>query len=277
MKKYATAISAKDFEQVKLHVETGYTNADSMRILGINFYNGPVKGVVEFLKKGGLLVVPAAPALITVKKDPVYYKSLLDADVVIPDSGFMTIVWRFIQKERINRISGLEFLKAFFNDEQIKKESDLILVDPTPKEAEANHKYLTEIGFNISRENSYIAPMYAKNKVEDENLLNIIKNTRPKYIIINLGGGTQEKLGAYLKKNVGYKPAIICTGAAIAFLTGQQAEIPDWADRWFFGWLFRCFEKPKVYVPRYLKAFKLVSLIVKYGKNSPVNKPFIVS
>lgn len=242
----------------------------NFRILGIDFFNGQVKDVVHELKSGGLLVVPAAPALITIKNDHGYFKSLLDADVVIADSGYMALIWNVFNKQKINRISGLAFLKDFFADADVKAASSMVLVDPTPKDAEANISYLNSIGFRLTKDISYLAPMYDKSNIIDPELLAFIEEKRPAYVLINLGGGTQEKLGAYLKKHLSYKPAIICTGAAIAFLTGRQASIPEWADRLFLGWLFRCIEKPKLYIPRYFKAFKLLGLMIQYGKRSPV-------
>lgn len=270
MKKYATAISTEQYQRVNLHVEAQTPSQELLIVLGITFYNGEVQGVVDALKSGGLLVVPAAPALINIKKDPAYYKALLLADIVIPDSGYMTMLWRITQSEKINRISGLEFLKVFFADEEIKESADILMVDPSKVEGESNCTYLIQQGFKKTNLKSYIAPVYDKSKVEDKELLSLIKERRPKYVIINLGGGTQEKLGAYLKANLSYKPAIICTGAAIAFLTGQQVHIPRWADKLYLGWLLRCIEKPKVYIPRYFKAFKLLTLILKFGKNKPV-------
>jgi UDP-N-acetyl-D-mannosaminuronic acid transferase (WecB/TagA/CpsF family) len=206
---------------------------EKLKILGINFFNGNVESVVRALNNGGLLVVPAAPALIAIKKDHDYYRALLDADIVIADSGYMALIWNIFK-------------------------------------AKANHDYLDSEGFNLQKESSYIAPLYDKSNVTDIDLLRMVEQQKPAYIIINLGGGTQEKLGAYLKRNLTYKPAIICTGAAIAFLTGHQASIPSWADKFFLGWLFRCLEKPKLYVPRYFKAFKLFILMMQYGKRAPV-------
>ncbi len=58
----------------------------TVKILGIDFSNRSSADVVEKLKSGGLLVVPAAPALVTIKSDPDYYDALLNADVVIADS-----------------------------------------------------------------------------------------------------------------------------------------------------------------------------------------------
>lgn len=244
---------------------------NTTKILGIDFYNGSVQGVVDKLKSGGLLVVPAAPALINIKEDQVYYSSLLNADVVIPDSGYMALLWNLVHIKKVNRISGLEFLRAFFIDKDVKSLGSFLLVDPTEGASSANQSYLNSVGFSLTSKNSYLAPFYDKKDVKDEALLRLAEINKPSYIILNIGGGTQEKLGSWLKDNLSYKPAIICTGAAIAFLTGQQANIPNWADKFYMGWLLRCFENPKLYIPRYFGSFKLIFIMLKYGSRNPLN------
>ena len=79
--------------------------------------------------------------------------------------------------------------------------------------------------------------------------------------MINLGGGTQEVLGNYLKKKLNYKPSIICTGAAISYFTKQQAPLTNFLDNIFLGWLVRIIFNPIVFLPRYLLAFKLFFLV----------------
>ena len=60
------------------------------KILGINFFNDSVENLFNQLNvKGGLMTVPAAPALVNIMKDKLYYDSLLESDVVIADSGYM--------------------------------------------------------------------------------------------------------------------------------------------------------------------------------------------
>jgi len=242
-----------------------------VNILGIDFFNGQVKEVVDILKNGGLLVVPSGPGLASIPSDITYYRSLKSADVVIADSGYMTLLWNTTHSMKVNRISGLEFLNAFLADEEVQKEHNFLLVNPRKEDADINLKYLNIQGFHLDEKNSYIAPFYPKGKIEDEELLKLIDEKKPKYVIINLGGGVQEILGAYLKKNLSYKPAIICTGAAIAFLTGEQAHIPSWADKLFLGWLIRCIEKPKQYIPRYLNAFKLLTVMIQFNPKAQLN------
>jgi UDP-N-acetyl-D-mannosaminuronic acid transferase (WecB/TagA/CpsF family) len=90
----------------------------------------------------------------------------------------------------------------------------------------------------------------------------MINFQKPKYVIINLGGNTQEVLGYYLKQNLKYKPVIICSGAAISFFTQKQAPISNFIDKLYLGWLVRILFNPKVFLPRYLKAIKLLFIVL---------------
>ncbi|MBS1729886.1 MAG: WecB/TagA/CpsF family glycosyltransferase [Bacteroidetes bacterium] len=247
-------------------------NQNRIQILGLHFFNGSEQMVVHILnQKGGLLVVPAGPALVNIKKDADYYRSLKNADIIIPDSGYMSLIWNLSHRKKIKRLSGLEFIQAFVDDRTVQNASGIFLVDPNAAESKKNKELLITKGFKEDRIHSYLAPFYGKKKVEDPELLAQIEKDKPPYILINIGGGTQEKLGLYLKENLSYRPAIICTGAAIAFLTGAQAKIPDWGVKAYMGWLFRCVHQPKIFIPRYLKAFPLAVMMIKYGADNPIS------
>jgi UDP-N-acetyl-D-mannosaminuronic acid transferase (WecB/TagA/CpsF family) len=105
--------------------------------------------------------------------------------------------------------------------------------------------------------------------MEDPALLAILRARRPRHILVTIGGGKQERLGLYLKRNLEYRPSIHCTGAAIGFLSGDQVRIPVWADKLFMGWLFRCVSEPKQYISRYWGARKLLPLMLKYRDQLP--------
>jgi UDP-N-acetyl-D-mannosaminuronic acid transferase (WecB/TagA/CpsF family) len=88
-------------------------------------------------------------------------------------------------------------------------------------------------------------------------------------VILTIGGGSQERLGLYLKQRLSYRPAIHCIGAAIAFLSGDQVHIPVWVDKLYLCWLFRCLSNPKRHIPRYWSARKLVALMWRYRNRLP--------
>jgi len=236
---------------------------NNYKIFGIPFINGGFKQAISILKNGGLMVVPAAPALATIQNDKKYYDAILNADFAIPDSGFMLLILRLLKGIKMNKFSGYSFLHSFFDELKINNSGTLFLVDPTIEDSEINNKFLNEIDIMIKKSNHYCAPIYDKKDIIDYELLKIIEKVRPKFIMINLGGGVQERLGSFLKNNLSYKPGIICTGAAIAFFTGSQANIPLWIDNLYFGWLWRCIKDPKIFIPRYLMAFKLYFILSK--------------
>jgi UDP-N-acetyl-D-mannosaminuronic acid transferase (WecB/TagA/CpsF family) len=97
----------------------------------------------------------------------------------------------------------------------------------------------------------------------------MIQQHRPAHIIIAIGSGAQEKLAFYLRENLSYRPSIHCIGAALGFITGDQTAIPEWADRFFLGWLFRVVAQPRHFIPRLMRGFELPWLIWKYGENLP--------
>ena len=79
----------------------------------------------------------------------------------------------------------------------------------------------------------------------------------------------QEKLGYYLREQSNYRPAIHCIGAALGFVTGYQIAIPDFADRFYLGWLFRLMAQPRTFLPRLWTARELPWLIFKYREKVP--------
>jgi len=247
-------------------------NADSCKILGLYFFNGSLADALKLSRKGGLVVAPSGPGLASdLTNCGVYARALLEADLVLPDSGLMCLWQQWFCTETINRISGLTFLTGYLKNWSVEKESSFWIM-PDEKQAKANLSWLSQNMDYPAREcDVYIAPMYRKTgDIEDSILLNKIRESKPSTIFIQVGGGVQERLGLFLKNNLEYRPTILCTGAALAFLSGEQVRIPSWVDRFYLGWLLRCFFAPQIYIPRYLKAFRLLYLLNKFGKECPV-------
>jgi len=231
--------------------------------LDINFVDGLYSKIFDKIKLGGFMVVPSGPGLSSIGKDLQYTEAVKNADFAIPDSGFMVLLLRWLKGIKIKKLSGFKFLN-FFLKENFQK-NELFLIDPNAYESKKNNDYLNKIGIPIEQSNHYVAPIYNKNKVEDKELINILNRleNKPKYIMINLGSNIQEPLGYYLKNNISYKSGIICTGAAISFFTGSQANISPLLDKLSLGWLWRIIKNPSVFLPRYYNALNLFFLILK--------------
>lgn len=243
--------------------------SDYRKILGIRFFVRSAREATRIGLSGGLVVVPAAPALVDLARDASYRDALVRSDLAITDSGLMVLLWMLLRRERIWRISGLEYLRLLLEEPALKAPKDVLWVLPTPASRDRTLDWLRERGFPTEADDCYVAPMYTRDAVVDPDLLARVAARRPFHVVIALGGGVQEKLGLYLRDRTDHRPAIHCIGAALAFLTGEQVAIPHWADVLLLGWLFRCVSQPRLYVPRYWKARKLVPLLLRYGEHLP--------
>jgi len=240
------------------------------QILGIKFYVGDLSGLLDLCAEGRFVVVPAAPALVDLPTDVDYREALEQSDFAITDSGFMVLLWKILTGRSLIRISGLKLLRGLLAKDDLRRPGSSVWIMPTVREMEVNVEWLSRNNYAVTKDSCFIAPVYPKGPLSDPDLLRFIEARRPQYIIVNIGGGVQERLGLYLKRNLSYQPSIICVGAAIAFITGLQANIPVWADAWMLGWLFRCLHAPRKFIPRTWKGFRLIAILAKYRERSVV-------
>ena len=224
----------------------------------IKFYSGDYDQIKYEFDKGGVLVAPAASALANIDTDKQYYSSLKNSKIAILDSGFFCILLRIFRFQKVKKLSGFLFLKTFLDN--FKNQQKILFIDPSKKSNILNIKFLKSK--KIINFKTYIAPNYNK-KFFDLKLLNLINNYKPKYIVINIGGGSQEPLAIYINKNIKYNASIMCTGAALAFMTGEQAPINKFIDKIYLGWLTRIIWNPKLYLGRILKSFKIIKFFFK--------------
>ena len=225
----------------------------------IKFFDYNFKYILKKLVSGGgYIVAPAASSLSEINYKKKYYIALKYADIAILDSGFFCILLRVFKNLRVKKLSGYLFLKLLLETKTIK-DKKFFLINPTLFEQKKNFNLLRSHG--IINQRHYCSPIYNFSNYKDFKLLKKINLYRPDFIIINLGGGIQEPMGAFLKQYLKKKnTAIICTGAAISFLTKVQAPINEFYDNLYLGWMIRLIHKPKNYFPRIINSFKLISL-----------------
>jgi len=252
-----------------------------VQILGLDFFDGGVAAAVDrALEHRGLIVAPSGTCFRRLQRDEIYRNAMTRAELVLPDSGFMVLLWRLLRGKRIPRISGLAYLKELLGRAEFRGDRSVLWVLPNENARDQTLLWLQSHGFLTTADDCYIAPIYGK-IVEDPALLERVHSRQPGHIVIALSGGVQEKLGSYLREkslpppdlpspasDLGY-PAIHCIGAALGFITGYQVSIPTWADRLYLGWLFRLLSNPRRFLPRAASALALPGLILKCGERLP--------
>ncbi|HEY5078968.1 MAG TPA: WecB/TagA/CpsF family glycosyltransferase [Opitutaceae bacterium] len=239
------------------------------KILGVRFYISDLDGLLELVDGGGLIVVPSAPVMTLLEDDPAHREALEGADFAITDSAYMVLLWLLRTGERIKRISGLRLLRGILGRGGFKGPGETFWVMPSQADAAANLSWLRSQGYGVSGGDSYVAPMYPRRgPISDGELLKRVANHRPRLVVIALSGGVQERLGWYLRNHLDYRPAILCIGGAIAFLSGQQTRIPVWADRLALGWLIRFATSPRSFAAKVRGVHRLRPMIWKFGSGS---------
>jgi len=91
------------------------------QILGVRFFNGDVDEAIVFMSgRGGFLIAPSGTCFARLREDDSYRRAIVAADMAIADSGLMVLLWRLLQRENVNRISGLKYLKRLLG--RLKRE-----------------------------------------------------------------------------------------------------------------------------------------------------------
>jgi exopolysaccharide biosynthesis WecB/TagA/CpsF family protein len=238
------------------------------RILGVSFFNGSVRDAVERARHaGGLIAIPAAPALLKLKYDEEYRLALQKADLVLADSELLALLWRLVSARRLKKISGISYLKCLLADSDFRKRDKLFLIVASNTAKSKAIDWLRQCGFPIDPDDCNVVEPAVHG--QEHALLFEIEKLRPQHVIIALAGTGQEKLGLYLRDFLLYRPSIHCVGAALGFLTGTEHPIPEWAERFHLGWLSRLMAQPRMFLPRIGIAFALAGMVFKYRSELP--------
>jgi UDP-N-acetyl-D-mannosaminuronic acid transferase (WecB/TagA/CpsF family) len=243
---------------------------ETQTILGVKFFAGSLDEALRFAARGGLVVFPSGPGMsCDLLRESAYREALKHADLALTDSALMVLAHNLSGGKKVPRISGLRFLRAVLDGPYLREAGAAFWVMPSASDAERNLAWLRSQGMETPEGNCYIAPRYARGEIEDQQLLEEVRRSGARWLILAIGGGVQERLGYFLRRNLTPTPTILCIGAAIGFVTGTQANIPPWADRVYLGWLLRCVKNPASFVPRYWRSRGLPFLVWKYRERMP--------
>src|SRR6202789_1855002 len=125
-------------------------------ILGINFFVGTAAEAVQRMRAGGLLVVPAAPALKDMGTKASYREALMNADMAIADSAYMVMVWNWLQHDSIRRVSGLEYICELLEPPDVREPGNALWIMAGSKSAELNLAWLRQQGIEVPEDCVYL-------------------------------------------------------------------------------------------------------------------------
>jgi N-acetylglucosaminyldiphosphoundecaprenol N-acetyl-beta-D-mannosaminyltransferase len=127
------------------------------QILGLQFFAGTAQQAVDLMRGGGLLVVPAAPALIELQTNAGYREALLGADMIIADSAFMVMIWNSLRTKHIHRLSGLEYLRVLLMQSDARAYGNTLWIMAGERSSKLNLEWLLAQGIRVRHECTYNA------------------------------------------------------------------------------------------------------------------------
>src|SRR5690348_6953683 len=120
------------------HALTATASDGYRKILGVQFFVGDASQAVANGMRGGLVVAPAAPSLLGLCEDGEYRQALLESDLAITDSGFMVLLWNTFAPDRIQRVSGLKYLRLLLSEPEVRQPGATFWVMPSEEALQRN-------------------------------------------------------------------------------------------------------------------------------------------
>jgi len=239
------------------------------RVLGISFWNGSASGAVaEVASSGGCVVIPASPALLKLNYDESYRSALQQADIVLPDSELLALIWRMATSRPLRKTSGFEYLTSLLASAPFQQDRSALWIVSSELAKEKAVQWLQLHGHDLAGHSFRIVAAETLSAAPHALLLEIEKR-QPRHVVIALRGAGQEQLGIYFRDYLLYRPAIHCVGAALGFLTGDEPRIPSWTRKFHLAWLARSASQPGLLFPRIIIALTVAGMIVRYRSQLP--------
>ena len=108
--------------------------------------------------RGGLVVVPSAPVLVTMVSDPQTRGALRGSRLALTDSGLMVLLWNLLKRDQVVRVSGLEYLDLLLREPSLAEEGATFWIMPNERAMQRCLTWLTERGYPVQGDSFYIAP-----------------------------------------------------------------------------------------------------------------------
>lgn len=178
-------------------------------------------------------------------KNELFFKSLIDSDLILFDGIALKILCKFFGKDYGKNMNGSDFLPVLISKFKDKKYTIFASNDVALNMFMEKHKDL-DILTALNGFHSY--DKYIKEiKKEDSDI-----------ILLGMGMPKQEILSSMINKN----SIIINGGAIIDYMSGFKSRCPGFFTRCNLEWLYRIFYEPKRLFKRYADGLIILFKII---------------
>jgi N-acetylglucosaminyldiphosphoundecaprenol N-acetyl-beta-D-mannosaminyltransferase len=206
----------------------------------------------RFISSGrrGYICVTGVHGVMEAQSDPDFRTILNSAFINTPDGMPMSWIGHFQGYRGMSRVYGPDFMmemcrlsvqRAYRN---FMYGGDIGVAPLLAEKLKQRFPGLQVVG-------TYTPPFRPLNPQEDQELLTLVRESKPDILWVGLSTPKQERFMAqYLDRlNI---PLLVGVGAAFDIHTGRTKDAPDWMKQSGLQWLYRMLQEPKRLAPRYL-------------------------
>ena len=199
-----------------------------------------------------ILVTPNAGHLKNISDDQELSKIYSTAELSLIDGWPIAIAAKNASKLKITRVTGSDLLPELFT--QLTKGIRVGIIGGNNESLirQSLETSFPELNIQIIDTSQWTNSVYDIRRLRE-----LVQYNALSIVLLCLGHPKQELLAKELKNYdwAGSRPDwIMCVGATIDFLTGEQKRAPRFFQKIGLEWLFRLITNPKKFTQRYLKA-----------------------
>lgn len=199
------------------------------------------------------VVTPNVDHAVLLQENEALRQSYDNAELILADGH--PIVWasRLLRRPLPERVPGSELVPCLFDSFNERGDLKVFLLGAQPGVAETAAANMKSQWPRVETVGVYSPPFgFEKDTAECDRILERIASCRPDVVIVGLGAPKQEIWVNQHYQNIQAK-AVLCVGATIDFLAGEQKRAPVWMQKSGIEWLHRMCSQPGRLVKRYAR------------------------
>ena len=219
---------------------------------------------VKLLKsvKPSILVTPNAGHLTNIFGNPELSEIYSTAELSLIDGWPIAVAAKNASKLKITRVTGSDLLPELFTDLTKDIRVGIIGGNNELLIRQSLESRFPELNIQVIDTSQWTNSVYDIRRLRE-----LVQYNALSIVLLCLGHPKQELLAKELKNYdwAGSRPDwIMCVGATIDFLTGEQKRAPRFFQKIGLEWFFRLITNPKKFIQRYLNAVvPSLKLIIK--------------
>ena len=213
--------------------------------------------VITGKMKGKVIVTPNVDHVVRFHQDIAFRKEYIKSDIFVNDSRVLRLLSNLGLTKLEYLVPGSDLTSWIFDN--ISTELSVTVIGTSPSSFEK-----IRAKYGLSNFHHHNPPMgFIENKDEVEKCVEFCLATKADVIFFAVGSPRQEVLANMVKER-GCDAAMLCIGASILFLSGEEKRAPKLMQLLHLEWFYRLLHDPKRMYKRYLiDGFKIIPIYFK--------------